>query len=346
MKGNNSGGYMMKKIYIAYTGGTIGMVKGNNGYKPLVGYLSEKMKQMDELKSSEVPEYEIKEYDPLLDSANMVPYNWVKIASDIADNYQDYDGFVVLHGTDTMAYTSSALAFMLRGLSKPVIITGSQIPLQQVRNDARDNLITAMIIAGNCDIPEVCLYFGGKLLRGCRAVKVSADGLHAFDSPDFPPLGIAGVDIKLNKELFLLSPKRKELVFNNIEENTIAATQIFPGISSEVLKNILKPPLKGLVLQTYGVGNIPYNNTNILKELEDAVRRGVIIVACTQNLSGKVQLDTYQAGSVLKEAGVISGFDMSTEAALTKLYYLFSLGLEISDIKEKMQENISGELSQ
>src|SRR5205085_12569490 len=166
--------------------------------RPQPGYLQKQMAPMPELRNPSMPAFTIHEYSPLLDSSNMTPREWVKIARDIAGVYGRYDGFVVLHGTDTMAYTASALPFMLSGLAKPVIVTGSQIPLCEVRNDARENLITSLLIASSYDVPEVCLYFGGKLLRGCRAVKVSADGFAAFDSPNFPPLGLVGIDIEIN----------------------------------------------------------------------------------------------------------------------------------------------------
>src|SRR5437868_8593394 len=168
------------------------------GYRPQPGYLQSQMAAMPELGNPSMPSFTIHEYKPLLDSSNMTPREWVAIARDIAANYRRFDGFVVLHGTDTMAYTASALPFMLRGLGKPVIITGSQIPLCEVRNDARENLITSLLISADYDIPEVCLYFGGRLLRGCRAVKVSASGFAAFDSPNFPPLGLVGIDIEIN----------------------------------------------------------------------------------------------------------------------------------------------------
>ena len=192
---------MRKRVYIAYTGGTIGMKRTRDGYVPASGFLQQQMEAMPELKHPSMPRFDVHEYAPLLDSSNMTPREWVAIARDIGDHYDEYDGFVVLHGTDTMAYTTSALPFMLHGLGKPVIVTGSQIPLCEVRNDARENLITSLLIAANYDIPEVCLYFGGKLLRGCRAVKVSADGFAAFDSPNVPPLGTVGIDIEINWDL-------------------------------------------------------------------------------------------------------------------------------------------------
>jgi L-asparaginase len=192
-----------KHVYIAYTGGTIGMKKTAEGYVPVPGYLQKQMQRLPELDSSALPAYTIREYDPLLDSSNMTPDDWLKIADDIASHYDRYDGFVVLHGTDTMAYTASALPFMLQGLQKPVIITGAQIPLCELRNDARDNLITAMLIAADFAIPEVCLCFGSKLLRGNRAIKVDADGFDAFDSPNFPALGTVGIEIKINWDLVL-----------------------------------------------------------------------------------------------------------------------------------------------
>src|SRR2546428_5371306 len=247
---------MRKRVYIAYTGGTIGMKRTRAGYSPEPGYLQRQMAAMPELRTSSIPAFTINEYTPLLDSSNMTPREWVKIARDIAANYRRYDGFVVLHGTDTMAYTASALPFMLSGLGKPVIITGSQIPLCEVRNDARENLITSLLIAANDAIPEVCLYFGGRLLRGCRAVKVSADGFAAFDSPNLPPLGTVGTDIEINWPLVRKGGRRLR-----VEEFTsravVSALRLFPGISPDLVRNVLRPPLQGLVLETDGVGHGP-----------------------------------------------------------------------------------------
>ena len=203
---------MKKRVYIAYTGGTIGMTQTPDGYAPAYGFLEAQIAAMPELRSDLMPEFDIHEYDPLLDSANMTPAEWLKIAEDIADHYDQFDGFIVLHGTDTMAYTASASPFMLQGLRKPVILTGSQIPLCEVRTDARANMITVMMIAAQFAIPEVCLYFGNQLLRGCRSVKVNADGFDAFASPNYPPLGEIGIGIEINWDVVLPPPDTPDVL--------------------------------------------------------------------------------------------------------------------------------------
>ncbi len=340
---------MKKHIYIAYTGGTIGMKNTPAGYAPAPGYLGHLMTLMPELSDPAMPDYTIHEYDPLLDSSNMMPEDWFTIAQDIAANYDTYDGFIVLHGTDTMAYTASALPFMLRGLRKAAILTGSQIPLCEIRNDARRNLITALIIASDFVIPEVCLHFGSKLLRGCRSVKVSAYGFDAFDSPNFPPLGSVGTDIDINRSLLLDRPPDTEKLRvlghpNDPDDTVVGWLRLFPGISSRVVGHILQPPLRGLVLGTYGVGNGPDRDKRLMAELKAATDRGVVIVNCTQCLEGSVHMGDYAAGSALADAGVISGFDMTTEAALAKLFHLFSVGCSPEQVKTEMQKNLRGEM--
>ncbi|HVT05734.1 MAG TPA: asparaginase [Thermoanaerobaculia bacterium] len=335
-----------KRVYVAYTGGTIGMVRTAAGYTPERGNLQMQLDRMPELQHESMPEVELHEYAPLLDSANMTPSQWLKIANDIAGHYDAFDGFVVLHGTDTMAYTASALPFMLKGLGKPVIITGSQIPLCEVRNDARGNLITSLLIASTCDIPEVTLYFGGKLLRGCRAVKVSADGFAAFNSPNEPPLGTVGIDIEINWPLVRREEGRGRFEVEEFGTSIVSTLRLFPGISSELVHNVLRPPLQGLVIEAYGVGNGPDQDKSFLDALREATERGVVIVACTQCTAGMVEMTEYATGSALAGAGVISGADMTVEAALTKLYYLLSCGKPVEDVREAMQQNLRGELSE
>lgn len=334
-----------KRVYIAYTGGTIGMKRTRDGYCPQPGYLQQLMEKMPELDDKRIPAFTIGEYEPLLDSSNMTPREWTKIANDIASRYNDYDGFVVLHGTDTMAYTSSALPFMLENLRKPVLITGSQIPLCEVRNDARENLITSLLIAAHEPIPEVCLYFGGKLIRGCRALKVSADGFAAFDSPNVPPLGIVGIDIEINWPLVRKPEGRARLKVTEIESTIVSSLRLFPGISAHFVRNALRPPVQGLVLEAYGKGNGPDHDEEFLAALGEATERGVVIVDCTQCVEGTVDLSEYATGSALAKAGVISGYDMTVEAALGKMYYLFSRGDASSRVKSQMQRDLRGELT-
>jgi L-asparaginase len=322
------------------------MKRTPEGYAPAPGYLEEQMAAMPEFKSDIIPEYDLREYDPLLDSSNMTPDDWLKIVRDIDTYYDKYDGFIVLHGTDTMAYTASALPFMLQGLQKPVIITGSQIPLCEVRNDARENLITAMIIAAGFAIPEVCLYFGDRLLRGCRSVKVNADGFDAFASPNFPPLGTVGVDIEINWNSVLPLPDTKNtLEVQALSEARVGALRLFPGIPAEIINNILQPPLQGLVMEAYGVGNGPSEDQHFMAALKKATDRGVVIVDCSQCLAGTVNLGDYATGSALARVGVISGFDMTVEAALAKMFYLFSQNLPVDTVKKLMQTNMRGELT-
>lgn len=335
---------MRKRVYIAYTGGTIGMKSTTDGYAPTPGFLAEQLASMPELQHPMMPEYAIHEYDPILDSSNMMPSDWRLIARDIADHYDDCDAFAVLHGTDTMAYTASALAFMLEGLAKPVILTGSQIPLCEIRNDARENLISTLLIAASYPVPEVTLFFGNRLLRGCRSVKVSASGFLAFASPNYPPLGTAGVEIEINWNLVRRVPDTP-LKVRDMGEPVVGALRLFPGISAQLVRNILKPPLEGLVLEAYGVGNAPDRNRELIEVIAEASSRGVVIVDCTQCLEGSVDLSDYATGSALARAGVVSGFDMTAEAALTKLFYLFSGGFAPAEVKAQIEMDLRGELT-
>lgn len=335
-----------KRVYIAYTGGTIGMARRDDGsYAPAPGYLAELMAALPELRDPRAPAYTVHEFATLRDSATMTPDDWTAIADDIAANYAGYDGFVVLHGTDTMAYTASALAFMLRGLRKPVVLTGSQIPLCEVRSDGRDNLITALLIAGNEPIPEVCLSFGSVLLRGCRAVKVSASGLDAFASPNFPPLAQIGIAIEVDRRLVLPPPAPDApLSVQPIGAVQIGALRLFPGIAAATVAAVLAP-LQGLVLETYGSGNGPAGDADFLAALAEASARGVVIVSCTQCLRGRVDLEAYATGAGLARAGVISGYDLTAEAALAKLAYLFSACHDPVTVRELMGRSLRGELT-
>ena len=269
---------------------------------------------------------------------------WNHIAAVIAAHYDDYDGFVVLHGTDTMAYTASALSFMLENLSKPVVLTGSQIPIGAARSDARENLITSLLIAGEGAVPEVCLYFAGQLLRGNRATKLSSDELRAFDSPNFPALAAAGVDIRYRAEL--IRPAGEALRVTALRDDLpIAVLKIFPGIQFKLFEGIMTEQLRGLVLEAFGVGNLPQYDAELLPLIRKAAANGTVITVCTQCLRGSVRLGAYETSSALRAAGALSGYDMTVEAAVTKLRYLFSKGCDSAEIRRLMETDLRGELT-
>ena len=274
---------MRKKILLIYTGGTIGMNRSEHGYAPEQGFLQKILEQIPLLYNDAMPLWELFEMDPLLDSSNMTVNEWNLIGSVIRDNYDSFDGFVILHGTDTMAYTASALSFSLENLAKPVIITGSQIPLFEVRNDGLDNLLTSMIIAAEGRVNEVALCFSDKLLRGNRATKVSTSDLLAFSSPNYPELAKIGTSILYNS---MIPPRRADKPFRvqTLGNVPIGIIKVFPGIQFRLFEEIMTDSLKGIVLETFGAGNIPGNADAILPIVRKAYENGTVLVICSQCL--------------------------------------------------------------
>ncbi len=334
----------MKNILILYTGGTIGMVPTPNGYAPKDGYFRAALEAIPALRLPGMPRWELIEMSPLRDSSNMTVDDWNAIGRLIAEKYAYYDGFVVLHGTDTMAYTASALSFMLENLQKPVVLTGAQIPLCEVRSDGSDNLITSLLIAAEGRVHEVCLYFGGSLLRGNRATKYSADGLIAFVSPNYPPLAEAGISIRYRSGAF--SPRGDgPLRLQALAHVPIGVIKVFPGIQFSLFEQIMTEKLRGIVIETFGAGNIPGDGKSLLPIIHRASESGTVLTVCSQCPQGTVTLGAYETSSALIRAGAVSGQDMTTEAAVAKLYYLFSRGGTRESVRRDMERDLRGEMT-
>ncbi|RDB21404.1 lysophospholipase [Hypsizygus marmoreus] len=287
--------------------------------------------------------YAILEWNPLLDSSNIDIEDWIRIATEIELNY-NFDAFVVLHGTDTMSYTSSALSFMLEDLGKTVILTGAQIPMSQLRNDAVDNLMGALTIAGHFTIPECCLYFNHTLFRGNRVSKMSSYDLNAFNSPNFPPLVNVGTDIVVDWNDVLRPTRLRRFRAHKDMSHNVATLRLFPGIAADTIRAFFKPPIRGVVLETFGAGNAP-QRVDLMDALKEACARGVVVVAITQCSKGSVS-DAYETGRTLLQAGVVPGSDMTPECALTKLSYLLSKAeLSVDEIRELITTPLRGELT-
>jgi L-asparaginase len=333
-----------QRVYVAYTGGTIGMSPTPHGYAPEPGFFEARLRETPEFRAPQIPEFEVHEYAPLLDSADMSPDDWLRIAEDVERRYDDFDGFVVVHGTDTMAYTASALAFMFEGLSKPVVLTGSQIPLCETRNDARNNLLSALEIAADARLSEVVVVFDELVMRGVRTRKLDASGLSAFRSPNCAPLGRIGSRIELDASR--LRPRGDgPLRIQPVGQPIVGTMRLFPGLRASVLENVLAPPLEGLVLESFGVGNGPIHDADFLRVLRHSTERGVVVVATTQCLRGQVDLSSYATGQALADAGVVGGADMTPEAALAKLHYLLNKGHAPARVREELARDLRGELT-
>lgn len=337
-------------ILIIYTGGTIGMVQHSQN-QTLIPVKFDKIQEV-------VPE--LKKFDfiiktitfsPALDSSNMNPLNWIKIAKTIERNYNNYDGFVVLHGTDTMSYTASALSYMFENLDKPIILTGSQVPIGMIRTDGKENLITAVEIAaakrnGVSMVPEVCIYFDFKLYRGNRTVKRDAELFSAFHSVNYPELAVAGIDIKYSQE-FIHYPENKGILKVNTNfDDHVVILKMFPGINRNVFNSILETPgLKGIILETFGSGNVPTSRW-LINSVKRAIKKGVVVLNITQCEGGKVVMGQYETSLELLNAGVVSGNDMTSEAAITKLMFLLGQDLKLGDVKMYLNKSLRGEISE
>lgn len=333
-----------RSVLMIYTGGTIGseLNRSSGSLRPV--QFERVMEFIPEVAQLEI-DVDVHSFAEPVDSSDMNPLIWKDLAGLIRSNYHRYDGFVILHGTDTMSYSASALSFMIENCGKPVIFTGSQLPVNQIRSDARENLITALEIAGgNTGVREVCIYFEYKLFRGNRSIKMSSEHFDAFVSPNYPILGEAGVHLKIYDD-YLLKPEEKEVLFKDQLEDSVFALRIFPGISLKRIEYILNDPeLKGLILQTYGSGNCPTDPafTRIIRE---AVDRGMFIGNVSQCPGGNVIPSLYEAGIHLEKAGVCGLGDMTTEAAVTKLMWLSGYRTEESELRALMPLNLRGEIS-
>ncbi|MGF7139531.1 asparaginase [Roseimarinus sediminis] len=340
---------MQPSILIIYTGGTIGMVQ-----RPEDGSLAPV--NFDEL-SKEIPMlnkfgYHISSitFDPVLDSSNVTPDFWMKLAETVEQNYEQYDGFVILHGTDTMAYTASALSFMFENLDKPVILTGAQLPIGTLRTDGKENLLTAVEIAaakhdGLPNVPEVCIYFNSKLFRGNRTTKIDSLQFKAFDSKNYPPLASAGVEIKYASEFVNRTTNKGIFKVNRNIDPHVVILKIFPGIQESIVEAIIEiEGLRGIVLESFGSGNVP-EFAWFSKLIEKAIKKGIIIVNVSQCAGGRVMMGLYQTSVDLQRQGVVSAYDMTTEAAVSKLMFLLGQGLSYAEVKKYLNQNLKGEIT-
>jgi L-asparaginase len=338
-------------VLLIYTGGTIGMIE-NQETGALENFDFDKLAQhVPELKKFK---YRISSYqfDPPIDSSDMEPPLWSKLVRIIKYNYDYYDGFVILHGTDTMSYTASALSFMLENLGKPVILTGSQLPIGKLRTDGKENLLTAIEIAAAKDkddmplVPEVCIFFDSHLMRGNRTTKMNAENFNAFHSFNYPVLARAGVHIKYNTSQIRRPDPDKPFHPHYVFDTNVVVITLFPGLQENILSALLNVPgLKAVVLKTYGSGNAPQKEW-LMRLLKEATSRGIIVVNITQCQAGTVEMKRYETGLQLIDAGVISGHDSTPESAITKLMFLLGHGLSYDEVRRKMNISLTGEITE